>query len=189
MAGSCSPRPSCFRPVEPESAQLKLKDSAKGAEKDQLQWKWTKGAATTLEDFADPVTSDGLVLCIFDRSQTPPSLLFQAIVPPDGMCGTKQKPCWVVGSKSKNFKFASKTGNSNGVTGLTLTPGERGKAKIEFKAKGAALTNRPFGLPALPPPLPLTVQLQSENGNCWEASYAQSGVKKNTDEEFDAKSE
>jgi hypothetical protein len=180
------PRPSCRRPVESEAAQLKLKDSAKGPAKDQLQWKWTKGAATSLADFADPVTSDGLVLCIFDRSQTPPRLLFQAIVPPDGMCGTKPKPCWV--GKSKNFKFASKTPNSDGVRGLTLTPGAPGKAKIEFKAKGAALTRRPFGLPAPPLPLPLTVQLQSENGNCWEASYALSGVKKNAGEDFEAKS-
>ncbi len=180
-----APLQTCRGPVVPEGAQLKVKDSLKGPKNDQLQWKLNKGAATTLADFGDPVTSDGLSLCIFDRSQATPSLLFRATVAADGTCGTK--PCWV--GKGKNFKFSSKTGNADGVTGLVLKPGEDGKAKIQFKAKGVGLTDRPFGLPAPSLPLPLTVQLQSENGQCWQASYQRAGVKKNAGEKFDAKSE
>jgi hypothetical protein len=42
-------------------------------------------------------------------------------------------------------------------------------------------------LPAIPLPLPLTVQLRG-HGECWGASYLLGGVKKNTASEFVAKS-
>jgi hypothetical protein len=177
-----APRPTCRRPVQSASAQLKLKNSLEGPAKDQLKWKWSKGAATAVADLGDPVTSDGLAVCVFDLSQATPSLLFRATVPPGGVCGTK--PCWV--GKGGKFKFTSKTGEPDGVTGLALTPGETGKARIQLKAKGLALTGRAFGLPAPPLPLPLAVQLQSENGQCWEAHYSVAGVKTNAGATFDA---
>ena len=48
---------------------------------------------------------------------------------------------------------------------------------------------RPFGQASPSLPLPLTVQLQSDIGQCWEASFDRPGVKKNAGEDFDAKSE
>src|SRR4030095_361719 len=81
-AGGCviGPRPTCRVPVESEASKLKVKDSPKGQKSDQLQWKWTKGQATSLAEFGDPVTTDGLDFCLFDRSQAPASLLFRASV-------------------------------------------------------------------------------------------------------------
>jgi cysteine-rich repeat protein len=186
-AGGCvtGPRPLCRQPVQSAKAQFKVKDSLKGPKNDQLLWKWIKGAQTQLGDFGDPVSSDGVTLCVFDRSQATPGLLFRAAVPAGGLCGTK--PCWT--GNDKGFKFKSSTGQADGIVNLTMKPGVAGKSKIILKAKGLGLTERPFGLPTPSLPLPLTVQLQSENGQCWEASYQRSGVKKNAGETFDGKAE
>jgi hypothetical protein len=126
------PRPTCRGPVESKAAQLKVKDSLKGPKNGQVQWKWTTGAATALADFGNPVVSDGLALCIFDRSQATPSLLFRANVPPGGTCD--DKPCWV--GKGKNFKFKNKTGEPDGATALTLTPGCGGQGEDPVQGEG-----------------------------------------------------
>ena len=137
-------------------------------------------AATALTDFGDPVNSTGLTLCVFDRSQASASLLFRASVAAGGTCGTK--PCWV--GNGKTFKFKNRAATGDGVSNMSLIPGAAGKAKVVVTARGPALSQRPFGVPTPPLSLPLTVQLQSTNGQCWESSYSRTGVKKNTNETF-----
>jgi hypothetical protein len=180
--GDCvaAPRVLCRQPVEAGKSLLSIKDKPE-AEKDQLMWKWLKGEDTPLAAFGNPVTTDDYTLCIYDQSGGTPTVLFSADVPAGGTCGTK--PCWVA-SGTKGYKFANKTGNADGVTGVTLTAGVAGKAKIQFKAKGVNLSSI---LPAPPVPLPLLVQLQAENGSCFEAQYSVTGVAKNVPGEFKGK--
>jgi hypothetical protein len=144
-------------------------------------WNWATGGATTTSEFGNPLASDGLAFCIFDRSQATPSVLFRADVAGGGMCDTK--PCWKA-NKDKGFTFASKTGNANGVVGLKLMSGLAGKAKIQLKGKGLALSGRRFGLPKLPLDVPLTAQLQADTGACWEADFSSAGVNKNDAMQF-----
>ncbi len=181
-----APRTGCAVPVQSRKAQLQVKDSPKGEASDQLAWKWLKGSATTAGDFGDPATADGLDLCVFDRSQAVPRLVFRAHVPPGRMCGTK--PCWV-DKGAKGFTYADKLGTPDGITQLTLTPGTDGKARILVRGKGTNLSTHAFGLPAPPVMLPLTVQLQSAAGGCWEASYSAQGASKNTFLEFNGKAD
>jgi hypothetical protein len=56
---------------------------------------------------------------------------------------------------------------------MTLAPGPSGVASILVKGSGSGL-----GVPARALDLPVRVQLQSENGGCWEASY-DAGVSRN----------
>jgi hypothetical protein len=135
-----------------------------------LRWKWARGAATTLADFGDPVGTDTYTLCFYDDQ---PSTLLRAIIPP----GTSWR---AVGRKG--FTYKDKLGVADGVTSVDLKAGAARKAKIVMSAKGYHLT-----LPALPLPVPLSVQLRG-HGECWGASYLQAGVKKNTLNEFVAKS-
>ena len=65
---------------------------------------------------------------------------------------------------------------------ITLTPGITGKAKVTVKGKGAAL-----GLPPLPAPVPLRVQLEAASGACFAARYPATGVRKNDGARFKAK--
>jgi hypothetical protein len=164
---------------------VKVKDALGGPKADRVEWKWGNGAATTLADFGNPVTADGLTLCIFDRSSQTPALLFRASVAPGGTCGTR--PCWV--GNGKTFKFTNRSATADGVAKMSLIPGAAGKAKILFKARGTALSQRPFGVPRPPLSVPLTVQLQSDNGQCWEAGFARGGLRSNNNETFSAASE
>jgi hypothetical protein len=166
-------------------ARLRLKDSLSGPRNDLLQWRWVNGGATTLADFGNPVAGDDLTFCVFDRSRATPSLLFRANAPAGGTCGTR--PCWT--GNGKNFRFKNPAGAPDGVISLALTPGLAGKSKITLKAKGTALSERPFGLPTPSLPVPLTAQLQSKSGQCWEASYARGGLKQNDGELFDGVAE
>src|SRR6185503_4906275 len=134
---------------------------------DAFTWHWLKGAATQAADFGDPTTSDGYTLCVFDESAALPRLLLGTTVPPGGTCG--RKPCWAgIGRPrgAKGFRYADSKGQVNGITGITLTPGITGKAKITVKGKGGAL-----GLEPLPAPVPLRVQLEATNGVCFSALY------------------
>ena len=61
-----------------------------------------------------------------------------------------------------------------------LVAGVKGSAKVTVTARGPNLSSRPAGLPSLPLPLPLTVQVQGSNGTCFGASYDASGVVQNS---------
>ena len=182
LGGGCvtAPRTSCRLPVTSGKSTIKIKDSLGGPKGDRVMWKWATGAATALTDFGDPVNSTGLTLCIFDRSQASSPLLFRASVPAGGTCGTK--PCWI--GNGKTFKFKNSAASGDGVSNISLIPGAEGKAKVVVSARGAALSQRPFGVPTPPLSLPFTVQLQSTNGQCWESTYSRTGLKKNTNETF-----
>jgi hypothetical protein len=172
--------------VKSGKSKLSVKISSKGPKNDQVQWSWVTGGATTTSEFGNPLASDGLAFCLFDRSQAAPSLLFSADVAGGGTCG--DKPCWKA-NKDKGFTFASKTGNTDGVVGLKLISGLEGKAKVQLKGKGTALSGRPFGIPQPPLDVPLTAQLQTANGACWEADFSSAGVDKNDTKQFSGKAD
>ncbi|HVO27190.1 MAG TPA: hypothetical protein VMW56_26565, partial [Candidatus Margulisiibacteriota bacterium] len=60
--------------------------------------------------------------------------------------------------------------------------GAAGKAQIVASLKGLAVS-----MPALPLNLPIHVQLQASNGNCWETRF--STPRKNQSDQFDARSD
>ena len=52
---------------------FQIKDRADDS-KDQLKWKWTKGAATTQPDFGDPLGTTTYALCVYDHTGGVPTL-------------------------------------------------------------------------------------------------------------------
>jgi len=146
---------------------VKIKDYATG--RDQLTWKWKRGAAA-LADFGDPVHSSATYrLCLYDGSRNAQPLL-EANVPPGGMCGTR--PCWRATSTS--FVYQSTVGDPDGVMKLMLKAGVPGRAKIQATAKGANLQT-----PALPLTLPVTAQLVIADGassQCWQTTFTTTTV-------------
>ena len=163
-----SPGVSCRAPTVFGAAPLTLT-----TRRPKLSWKWVKGEGTTLADFGDPVHTDAYALCLYDESGSTPNTLFRATVPPGAG--------WRAAGQN-GFAYKNKVGVAGGVTGIRLKAGADSKAKIVVAASGPHLL-----LPALPLPLPLTVQLRG-HGECWDASYLQGRVKKNTASEFVAKS-
>ena len=160
------------------ASSLKIKDSADDP-KDSLKWKWSKGAATTIDEFGDPVSgSPEYSLCVYDGSATPP--LESHLIPAGGTCNGA--PCWRAAG-TKGFRYKDKLGLADGITGISLKSGVSGKAKISAGGRGSLLT------PATAPlSTPVVVQLFARNGaeqTCWEADYA--SPTQNTSGKFAAK--
>ena len=168
--------PMCKTPVASGAASLALTNSTSPA-KNRVQWKWSKGAATAVGDFGAPDSSDDYDLCIFDSTS---ALVMSAGLPAGGSCGGK--PCWK--PVSKGFRYHDRDATPDGITGALLKAGDAGKAKVSVDGKGGNVV--PPNLSMLS--LPLRVQLQAENGQCWEATYSSSGVTKNDGERFKARS-
>lgn len=170
--GACVPSPatSCRLPAVSAAAQLTLETNGP-----RLGWKWTKGQATTLADFGDPLHTDTYALCVYDESHATPSTLFRATVPP----GTNWQATGTTG-----FTYKDNLGGAGGVMRIGLKTSAAGRAKIRVAAMGSHLT---LPMPTLPLALPVAVQLRG-HGECWGAGYLTAGIKTNTAREFKAKS-
>ena len=175
-----TPTPAC--PASPTAgcraagkSLLVLKDSDNDSS-DKLTWKWLKGDATTLEDFGVPTGTSNYTLCIY--AGTAAQTIMEVEVPADAM---KWQPI-----SDKGWKYKDQAG----VTRMLLKSGAAGKSKVLVKGKGEALPNLSIGtLPVEPNEFPVSVQLL-RNGTalCWESTFAESGVKKNAETLFKAKS-
>ncbi len=157
VPGPCASSPGVCR--VPGYATLQLDDRSPD-DKDQLRWSWSKGAATTLADFGDPLTSDTYFLCVYDDT----GLRATFEIPPGGLCDGK--PCWQ--QRSSGFRYRSKAGSPHGITQLTLKTGVDGKAQIQARGRGALLP-----LPSLPS-LTGSLDVQIRNGTsalCWGAMF------------------
>jgi hypothetical protein len=182
-AATCvdGPKPTgCKGMTKPLKATLFLQDRSPD-DLDQVKWKWSSGEATSFQDLGDPLHADAYALCVYDASS---QLLMRMVAPAGGTCGTK--PCWkMIGSAivPKGYKYKDFDGLPNDLDGLVLKAGADGKAKMTLKGKGV---NVP--MPALSTlALPLTTQLQSGNGQCYEATFSSSGVTVDTSTLFKAK--
>src|SRR4029450_12964385 len=93
VATACAPQPlaGCRTPRAALKSTLQIKDKTpdKG---DGLAWKWSKGAATTAAELANPQRGYGYSLCIYGDPDATPTLLAELLAPPSGTC--KGKPCW-----------------------------------------------------------------------------------------------
>ena len=141
-------------------------------------WKWVKGAATTqTETGADPVHGNtSYAVCVYDQSAGAPSLAIQMRVDRGGdTCAGK--PCFkALGGdppSGKGWRYLDRDMTSEGVQRMILKGGSAGRAKIVFKAKGAAV----------PLPAPFNSEkffeqdanviaqlLSSDGGTCFEST-------------------
>jgi hypothetical protein len=168
-----APRPSCKLTTAPLQSKFQIKDKTPDTG-DQVVFKWNKGAATSVSDFGAPTTTDDYALCVFN-----PGLVLQLDAPAGGVCGTSQ--CWKTLS-IKGFAYKDSQRTPNGVDKVSLKAGLAGKAKVQLKGKGPNLPTLP-----LPLALPATVQLQSENGQCWEGVFTSANQQINDALQFKGK--
>lgn len=149
-------------------------------EKDQGQFDWKNGAATTTEEFGDPVNaSPSYYWCVYDAA----GLVVGARVRPGGTCDGN--PCWSQPNATK-LQYKNKYANTFGVSQLKLVAGPDGKASIRVKAKSkVANFVAPYGMPLTEP---LVTQFLVANGSeslCFEASFPVAG--KNDPKQYSAK--
>jgi hypothetical protein len=172
-----SPQVGCRKPLLSQKALVVLKD--KNLDKrDAISWKWAKGAATTTNEFGDPLSATDYTLCVYDESSAPQPLLL-VTVPAGGTCGIK--PCWQ--AVRSGFRFKDR-GLSHGVALTLLRGGSDGRAKVILRGKGERL-----GMTSLPLTPKVTIQLKRNDdpGLCWDAEY--STPLKNQADQFKARAD
>lgn len=147
------------------------------ARRNTLVWRWVRGQATDVEDLGDPYTTDSYALCVYDASANPQPLI-DAAVPAGGACG--KIPCWreLGGNRIDYFDRERFVG---GMEVIRMKPGDTGRSRVLVRARKEDLA-----LPDTPLTLPVTVQLQVANGECWTAEYS-AFVTKNAAGVFTAK--
>jgi cysteine-rich repeat protein len=166
-ASGCRPAPAegCRRSLLPRATRLWMQRGAEPAD-DRLSWTWRRGEATPPAAFGDPLATDDYALCIFGGGSEP-ALLLRASASPAGVCDGGS--CWWRHGAA-GFRYRDRTA-PDGLTSIALDPGANGRARVRVQGRGNSLALAP-----LPVVLPLTVQLQSRAGACWEATYPATSV-------------
>jgi hypothetical protein len=155
-----------------------LMDDPLGTVHDRLRWKWLRGQATAREDFGNPdlIGGDDLTFCAWDGAFR---VLAQTTIPAGNYLGRRW---WR--STSTGFRRRDRDGDRGGLKTIQLAAGAEGRAKVTVDGSGSRLRL----LPPFPLTLPVTIQLRSETGVCWESRFEESGVVVNTPLRFDARS-
>lgn len=157
-AGTCAaaamPAPVC-RGGEPGAAVFQLLDASPDT-RDKLTWRWKRGEETLPPALGDPTATTQYTLCVYDASASPQPRL-RTVVPPGGRWTTA----------GSGFRYRDPTTSAAGIRTMKLVPGADGVARVIVRGKGAALPLPPF--PATPP---VAVQLRTDAGECWGATYS-----------------
>jgi DNA-binding beta-propeller fold protein YncE len=134
----------------------------------QLVWSWAKGQATALNDLGDPRGGrTHYALCVYEGPGS--TLALRALAPAQGEC--RRQPfnadpsCWR--DKPTGFGYRDDFTSPEGLYTMLLKSGAQDKASMKARARGAKLR-----LPAMPVTLPVRVQLQAANGECWETTHS-----------------
>jgi hypothetical protein len=161
---AASPLSGCRSVTKSKRSLLLLRDLS-DSRFDGIIWLWNHGAATTKEEFGDPVNSTVYNLCMYDSIGDTPSFVLGSNLPALSDCN-QARPCWR--STSSGYRYLDPRGVNNGTRLVTLSKGEDGKARLLYIARGVN---------TFIPDLPLDqdhqviVQLKNSNGLCWEARY------------------
>ena len=134
----------------------------KGGTRDQFKWKFSRGDATLLTDFRDPVAGTPTVrVCVWDTG----GKVMEMDLPPGGTCSGK--PCWKAAG-SKGFNYKDRDATPTGVTKAKLKSGAAGKSQVQIQGKGGNLPS-----PTLPLAFPVTVELVIDDGtsDCWQTEF------------------
>jgi hypothetical protein len=174
----CTPAPKagCRATSKPRSGLFTFRERSNPAQS-TLGWKLVRGTAADPSAFGDPTETDSYSFCVYDGSARPQPL-FEAAVPADGACGKVR--CWTSFPVGRLDYFDPQR-EVNGIELIRVLPGAEGRSRAEVKGRGERLA-----LPDLPLTVPVTVQLQVANGDCWSATYA-GQILRNADGTFKAK--
>src|SRR5262249_9808320 len=70
-----------------------------------LTWSWTKGAATTSADFADPASATDYGVCLYGGAPGSETLVYEAGVPPSSL--------WT--ARPRGYRYADRSGGERGI--------------------------------------------------------------------------
>jgi 6-phosphogluconolactonase (cycloisomerase 2 family) len=168
---SALPLPGCRAPGAARGSVLKIIDGS-GPGSDLVSWRWKAlGEATGALDLGDPTDLTHYGLCAYDESGAP-TRVFSALAP----AGVQRWRPIEAGPTNEliGFKMRDQYRQPDGMNVVVVKAKSPGKAALKVKGRGDHLA-----IPALPPGLPLRVQLQTDGAECWEATFSATGAKVN----------
>ncbi len=166
--GSFTPAPVCKGSTDSGKARLTLKDK-NNDKSDLLLFRLSRGEATALPEFGDPIAATGYEVCVYESGMG----LFLSSRAPAGSDWS---------SVGLGYRYKDKDRTPDGAQIGFVRSGDEGKSKFKFKAKGGNLS-----MPALSLATPVTVQLRNTAAACWGATF--STATKNDATTFKAKSD
>jgi hypothetical protein len=131
---------------------------------DSVSWRWTHGPAVDANALGFPYQATDFAFCVYDDSVTTPGVVARASLPAGPACAGAR--CWRINSRESAASYRDKLGVAGAVGSASLKSGESYKTSAHVKARGVGLA-----MGTLFTGFPLRVQLQAENGQCWEAVY------------------
>ena len=163
--GGCVPAPAsgCKQSVSPNGL---LAYALLTGKPHTLKWDWRNGEATTPAELDDPTMSTSYAVCIYRRIGTTQDLglVLAAEAPAGATSGTR--PSWAVRGAG-SIKFKDRDGNADGLTEISVRPGDTGHTRFKVRGKGGALDLNPINGVR-----PVIAQLRASNGTCFEASFS-----------------
>ncbi len=170
-----APQPSCRWAA---TTSIDLRDDSDPS-RDSVSWKWSRGQETPANALGWPYETTDFAFCVYDESFVNPTVVFSATLPAGLECGDDR--CWRLGGGGTQARYSDNYESIGGIRSARVKTGLLTKASASVRGKGAAL-----GLSSLPSGLQTRVQLQAENGECWEAVYYADTVLLNGDGRFRA---
>ena len=158
----------CRRALKADGGRIALTNRTpdKG---DGVSWRWSRGAAVPRSAFGDPLTSASYAFCVYDAT----SVVLDVPIPAGGICNARtKKPCWR--AVRKGFAYRNGDRAAAAIQSLDLREGATDNvARVAIRGRGPLLAMPDLAAVTLP----LTVQLQATNGECWEALYSPPATK------------
>jgi hypothetical protein len=139
---------------------------------DLLRWSWSDGAATSTDDFSDPVGTSDYGVCVYEGAPGSEKLAYEIAVPPSSLWRAQRT----------GYKYADRAGGERGVRSIRLKSGDAGKSAVSVHATGASYFPSRFPVTA-----PVTAQLVNlRSDTCWESAFAAGGVQRTDSQLFSA---
>ena len=173
-SGACvaAPRDGCRRFARGAASTIALSDRT-GTGPDRLAWALRAAGPVRGGFDGDPRFDNDVGLCAYGPDGT---LVLRATAPAGLHC--HDRPCWSGGVRG-GWTYRDPGGHPDGVVALAARPGA---GRFSILARGTSLV-----LPVLPAPVPLTAQLQTARGACWEVTYEAATVRESSPRRFVAK--
>jgi hypothetical protein len=158
---------------------FQVKDHPTDDSKDQLKWKFVRGAAVAQADLGNPSATTTYRLCVYDTVSGADALAGEVVIGPNANWDDKNPQGW---------KYKDRDGLEDGVGGAQIKTGIGGKSKAQVKAKGANVpTPAPVsGTKFFTQDPRVTVQLMNDaTPTCWTTEFTES--KRNDPAQYKAK--
>jgi len=148
---SATPRAGCALPFVPHKSSFSFAQTVGNDPDDIYKWRWFHGTATSMAAFGNPPATE-YDLCIYDSSPRTQPVVATAPDNPAGWSPIRNGLQYL--QRGENvFRLAR------------LHAGPDGKANIQVHGNSDTVTQY------LPFVAPVTVQLQTDGGACWETDF------------------